>query len=357
MMQYTRFAKRTLPPIDDKLLSKWRSSMQEASAELELLRLLQRLPLFSDTSESFRTGIIKVLLPVEYHTGQLIFRQGDPGDWMGILLCGRLERRVIRDHADGEVIIGEVFPGNVIGDLGLFGISETRTVSCVATEPSTLVCLERRVFLELIQDSGGPTEFPLFEDAHQMQNLMGDSSSFLNLKCWQHVEQEFVQALLKHLEPRIYYPGMVLMRENEHGNEMYIVHTGTLNIDRNGVVVDAVEGPVLIGELAVIGNDKRRTATISCTKMALVYVLHGEVFKEVLSKFPDSKQVFDHAFISRLCKLQLQKVKDEVCQLNEFYGRAHPLIKDHLSQTVQASLVSYAAHDATTMALQDAPPE
>jgi CRP-like cAMP-binding protein len=172
-----------------------------------------------------------------------------------------------------------------------------------------------------------------------MQSLLAGRETFWNLECFKNLDRDFVVALCDHLEPRLVYPKAVLMRENNYGNEMYILHAGGVRVEKGGRLITTLvsgSGGVVLGDMAVLGSDKRRTATVVCESLCLLYVLHGDVFHEILEYYPNSKRILDHAYISRLVTFEMAKVKDEVAQYDRFYGRAHPMPEAQISEQVYA---------------------
>jgi len=332
-----RYKKPNLPEYDNSFIQRWKESISEHTRQKQLIKLLAKVPIFADTTEVFRSAMIQVLVPVEYHSGQTVFQQGEAGDWMGIVLRGRLERQVVRDADSGVVKIGELAPGEVAGDLGLLGISKTRTVTVVATEQTVLLTLEKRRFHEVLEELDGAHHCRIMEDAEHMQDIMADFESICSMECFRRLEKKFVLALCKHLEPRLVYPKTVLMRESNYGNEMYILHMGQVKVEKGGQFIVKLTGGVVIGELAVLGSDKRRTATVTCVKLALVYVLHGDLFREIIESFPRSKAIFDHSYISRLVSVEMSKVREEMHNLNQFYGNAHPMTTEQVIQKLDGA--------------------
>lgn len=334
-------------PIDVNTQAKWTSALQDTQHRQELMSLLRRVKVFVGTPDSVRAGFIEAARPVEYDTGALIFRQGEVGNWMGVLMKGRLEREIMRDSMCGEISIGPVVPGGIIGDINLLGLSSKRTFTVSTLTKSTLLVISGNAFESLVARCGGLQGFPLLKEAARMQNSMMDVDAICTLSCFRKLDRECVVALCKHLEPRLCYPGEVLMKENNYGNEMYILQTGNVKIDLGGkTVANASDGAVL-GELAVLGADKRRTATVTCTSLSLVYVLHGDSFHAVLECFPTSQRVFDHAYIARLIALDLAKVRDDIQSLNRNYGKAHPMSQAQVHQDIFGLLDNKLARSGT----------
>lgn len=81
-------------------------------------------------------------------TGQVLFKQGDSGSDMVIIVNGRL-RVTYRDGLDVERVIGEVGAGDTVGEFALL-TDEPRSATVVAVRESYVVRLTRDVFYRLI---------------------------------------------------------------------------------------------------------------------------------------------------------------------------------------------------------------
>lgn len=206
----------------------------------------------------------------------------------------------------------------------MFGIYPTRSFTVLSMTQSLLLVLSKASFASVVQVAGGPVSLSLFRESEKMENLMADTESFLNLACFQKLDKDFVMTLRENSEPRLCYPNQVLMKENAYGNEMYILRAGEVKIEKSHKFVVSLGAGVVLGELAVLGSDKRRTATVTCTSLCLIRVLHGDVFHEILNNFPRAKRVFDHAYIARLVAIEMHTAGEDLKKLDQFYGSATP---------------------------------
>lgn len=79
--------------------------------------------------------------------------------------------------------------------------------------------------------------------------------------------------------------GKVLMRQGEHGNEMFIVAKGKVQVERNGTVI-AERGPgSAMGEVALL-SEGPRTATVTAVEPStLLYAAHRE-FHSLMDAHP-----------------------------------------------------------------------
>jgi len=311
-----------LPSVSGERVKIWKESMTNPKVRMQLVRLLQKTLIFADSSESFRKAVVDFVVPVEYWPGQVIFAHGDPGDWMGIVISGRLERKLQRQNKD--IHIGDVGPGGIIGDLGVFGITPTRSFTVTSLTKSAVLVLSKQDYEEAIAIGKCAYSLSLYHDGSHMFNLMADMQSFLDLRCFQGLDHDFVLELRENSEPRLGFPNQTLMKENHFGDEMYILRAGAVKIWKNEKFVVQLPAGVVLGELAVLGSDKRRTATVTCSTLCLIRALHADVFHEILERFPAAKRVFDHAYVARLVSVEVNNAKEEMAFFNGFYGSAQP---------------------------------
>ena len=81
---------------------------------------------------------------VELAPGEVLFKEGDPGDAMFVLLEGTLDVLV------GNTTVGSSIRGEILGEMALIDESP-RSATAVAREPARLARLDSRRFQRLIQ--------------------------------------------------------------------------------------------------------------------------------------------------------------------------------------------------------------
>lgn len=79
---------------------------------------LDRLPLFAGVPEAARARLAAAARPVGYAAGEAVFRRGDPGEGMLVLLDG-LVRLHLATAGGRELTLGLLGPGEPIGELAL----------------------------------------------------------------------------------------------------------------------------------------------------------------------------------------------------------------------------------------------
>jgi CRP/FNR family transcriptional regulator, cyclic AMP receptor protein len=84
--------------------------------------------------------------PVRLAPGQTLFREGDTGDSMYVLLEGSADVFV------GEILVESATPGALLGEMALVD-SSPRTATVVATMPARLARIDERRFHFLVQQT------------------------------------------------------------------------------------------------------------------------------------------------------------------------------------------------------------
>jgi predicted acylesterase/phospholipase RssA/CRP-like cAMP-binding protein len=86
---------------------------------------------------------------IQLHHGDVLFSEGDPGEAMFLVVSGRLRITTSRP-GDSQRVLGEVSPGEVVGELGLLS-GEPRTATAVAIRETHAVRMTLPVFERLAE--------------------------------------------------------------------------------------------------------------------------------------------------------------------------------------------------------------
>jgi CRP/FNR family cyclic AMP-dependent transcriptional regulator len=110
---------------------------------------------------------------VVFQAGQTIFKEGDPGDFMYLLLEGKLEVQV------GDRVIGTFTPVEIVGEMALID-SRPRSATVVAVTQCQLARIGQKRFLVLIKSK--PEFAPhvmnvLVERIRWMNSMLGPNAS------------------------------------------------------------------------------------------------------------------------------------------------------------------------------------
>ena len=116
----------------------------------ELRAFLAGIPFFASLDEASRMELARGLEPVHVAAGEVVFRQGDAGDGLFLVVSGRL--RVTVAAGDTERVLHDLGRGSVVGEIALL-TDRPRTATVHAVRDSDLQLLRAPVFQELAERS------------------------------------------------------------------------------------------------------------------------------------------------------------------------------------------------------------
>jgi CRP/FNR family transcriptional regulator, cyclic AMP receptor protein len=82
-------------------------------------------------------------------------------------------------------------------------------------------------------------------------------------------------------------PGEFLFREGDVADALYIVSRGTLRIMSGVAVYEVVEAGGIVGEMAIVEEDKPRSASVISNAYAELIKVDGPTFREMVKAAPD----------------------------------------------------------------------
>ena len=118
----------------------------------------------------------------------------------------------------------------------------------------------------------------------------------------------FIHSLVGHLKLQTYGPKELIVREGDIGSEMYFVSRGQVNVIVGGKVVGSIGSGGFFGEIAVLQDMSRRTASIEAVNYCDLFVLTHEDMATLFKSFPAEKQIILHVADTRRAKDLLRRV-------------------------------------------------
>ena len=112
---------------------------------------LEAVPLFHDLGPDELDTLTGELRSRRHRRGDVIFRQGDPGDGLHVVLAGRVKISSVSDSG-AEAILATLRPGEFFGSLALLD-GAPRSASATALDASETVVLPRDRFRRLVDES------------------------------------------------------------------------------------------------------------------------------------------------------------------------------------------------------------
>lgn len=127
------------------------TALAHASADHATIRdLLDDVELFDGLDGMELRALAAHMKLRAFAAGEAVFREGEPGDWMGILVSGEIRVQKEADAHDVRTMAVES-RRRAIGEMALVD-GEPRSASCIATGASTLLVLARDSYQRLARE-------------------------------------------------------------------------------------------------------------------------------------------------------------------------------------------------------------
>ncbi len=268
-------------------------------SEISLLPHLTSNDLFKDLDESSLKVLEDELELVHLNRDEVLFKQGDSGDSMYVLIKGHLVVRM--RTADGrEIVVGEESePGTSVGEMALI-TGQARVVTVFAASESELVKLSKEGF-ECLVTRQPHTLTDMAEKTSRrwrraqlaviLANLLGD------------LDVATLYDLIAQLEWCQLSHGEVLFHQGDPGDAMYIVVNGRLRIvavlpDSTERELDEIGAGEIVGEFALITGEPR-TATVYAIRETHLVRLTQPFFTRLVVRYPQAMMQITRKIVLR----------------------------------------------------------
>lgn len=112
-------------------------------------KMLKRVPLFAGLSPAKLKLLAFTSERVIYRSGEVLFRQGDPGDAAYVILSGRAA--IIADSDKGPIQVAEVEDNAIVGEIAIL-CGAPRSATVQATTAVEALRIGKDEFLKLLTD-------------------------------------------------------------------------------------------------------------------------------------------------------------------------------------------------------------
>ncbi|XP_022109179.1 potassium/sodium hyperpolarization-activated cyclic nucleotide-gated channel 2-like [Acanthaster planci] len=131
---------------------------------------------------------------------------------------------------------------------------------------------------------------------HRLQSLV-QKVDFLNKG-----SADFVLDVIEKLTFEVYLKNDVIIKAGRHGDAMYFIEHGMVNIEVEGRIVGTLQDGDHFGEIALLISE-RRVASVIAKTTCDIYRLHSSDFDDVLEEYPEMRAIMTEVADERLQKI------------------------------------------------------
>ena len=117
---------------------------------------------------------------------------------------------------------------------------------------------------------------------------------------FQNLSKNELGELAKATEDLEVDEGKVLTREGDLGREFFVIVDGDVSVTKNGEEIRTLGAGDFFGEIALVYEDARRTATVTATSPLRFFVLTRQSFRSLLEHQPEIEDKVMAALEDRL---------------------------------------------------------
>jgi CRP-like cAMP-binding protein len=245
------------------------------------------LPLFARLSREALAELERRMSFRRCASGDLILREGDPGDACYIIHSGSV-RVLKRDPAGSSTDVIEIArmgAGAIFGEFALLA-DRRRHASVQALEACELYEIPRRLLRELSAEYAdvGPA-LERFYRERLLSTLLATAPFF------QPLPEEERAALMQRFVPRRVEAGAAIIREGESGGGLYLIVLGNVDITRRpegtrrAILLATLGEGAYFGEMSLLSGG-RASATVTAGGPVELAQLSPRDFYDIVSAYP-----------------------------------------------------------------------
>jgi len=110
-------------------------------------------------------------------------------------------------------------------------------------------------------------------------------------------QDALIAAIAPKFESYAVAPGVIIVQEGISGNDLFLIQEGTVSVSKAKAEVSQLGPGNYFGEMAMLVNEERRSATVTALERCRFFVLRGSDFRALLAANPQLK-----AFMEMMAK-------------------------------------------------------
>jgi CRP-like cAMP-binding protein len=253
-------------------------------------RALAATPLFAGLPREALEALVENLSLVRLERGEHLFREGDPGDALYVIVEGEVS---VSNEGPPRVEMSRLGPGSFIGEVALM-TDQPRTATVTSITMAELLRIDRATLSRVLGSHGDMLRAVLrFVRDRLVDRWTRTSPLFRPFNDAQRAE---LAAKFKFLEID---PGTKMLSAGVRPDGLYIVLGGQFNVLRAGSTIAVLGAGDLIGETSLLSGGVFKSDVIARGK-CLALCLPAADFREVIMTHPHVLEyIGEHAEHSR----------------------------------------------------------
>jgi len=237
---------------------------------------LAATPLFAGLSSEVLEALVDNLALVSLDPDQQLFREGDPGDALYVIVEGEV---AVMTEGPPRVEMQRLGPGSFIGEVALL-TDQPRSATVIAATPAELLRIDRVTLSNVLREHGDMLRAVLrFVRDRLVDRWMRASPLFRPFDDAQRAELAS-QFVFLEIEA-----GTRLLARGTRPDGLYIVLAGQFSVHRSSRLLAMLGPGDLIGETALLSGDEFKSDVVAHGK-GLALCLPATVFREVIAAHP-----------------------------------------------------------------------
>ncbi len=264
---------------------------------------LVRTPLFSYLGPEELTVIIKKLKARSFSIGESVFKRGDEDNSIYVITSGAAEV-ISRTKYDEEIKSATLTDGDFFGEHGYFSGLKRGSDVVAITELELLEISKEDMDMLAAEYPGIHKVLYDFYKERVLDKTLAISKVFKYLSVADRKE------LLENLHVESFPKGTAVIRDNDEGDNMYVIVSGTAEVWKTGG--DGKRKPLItlydndyFGEAAVVLNRPRVSNVTAISTCLDLIVIGRKELEKVLKKYPTIKRVLEDVALRHVEKSQI----------------------------------------------------
>lgn len=237
------------------------------------LKTLLQLPFFRSLNEQLSTFLLKSASAYVYPAESVICKTGDSSRDMYVLLSG--QAAIYKQMGHYRQFISLLSESSVFGEIG-FLLGEKRGADIITVKKSDVLVIPYRAdVLDRYLNK---------EKAQELQKRFWVQHALLYSEFFKNFPSDCLDALTFSGTLIEMNDQQILFHEGDIGRTAYIVIQGSLEVIKGGKVISILQQGSFFGEMALMVNGGKRSASVKSQRKSLLIEIHMDQFYQLLGQ-------------------------------------------------------------------------